>query len=73
MSVLFSRKQKLLFLSLLWFAVFAMVFALSCLLDFIEPAVQLGFVIRTAITTAIVVLTLNLFLVPKLQIWCSRR
>ncbi|WP_334159154.1 hypothetical protein [Oryzomicrobium sp.] len=61
------RKGKLAFLAILWLAVFLLALVLSLALDLAEQALPLNPVVRTGVSTGIIVLTLNLFLVPRLR------
>lgn len=61
------RNGKLAFLAILWLAVFLLALVLSLALDLAEQAFPLNPVVRTGVSTGIIVLTLNLFLVPRLR------
>ncbi|MCE1244584.1 hypothetical protein [Oryzomicrobium sp.] len=61
------RNGKLAFLAILWLAVFLLALVLSLALDLAEQALPLNPVVRTGVSTGIIVLTLNLFLVPRLR------
>lgn len=61
------RNGKLAFLAILWLAVFLLALVLSLALDLAEQALPLSPVVRTGVSTGIIVLTLNLFLVPRLR------
>ncbi|QEL64550.1 hypothetical protein OTERR_10740 [Oryzomicrobium terrae] len=67
MQVLIRRNGKLVFLTIVWLAVFLLALLLSLLLDLAEQTLPLNLVVRTGVSTAIIVLALNLFLVPRLR------